>query len=148
MSIVRRVSASVSRWLSVLGVIGVAAACGGPQEVALPSTTPAIGECPTAGDRTCAQTSDCGADFHCTGGHCFANQLGCTCSTVNECGSGHCARGRCYANGPGVPCENSEECGPNAHCSGGGCYANTTGSPCSATTECGPGSSCVQGSCN
>ena len=106
-------------------------------------------ECPTSGARQCKDASDCGADLHCTGGRCFANQAGCSCSEIGDCGSSaHCTKGVCYANVAGVPCSTSDECGPRAHCSGGGCYANNTGSPCSNESECGPGSACVSGTCN
>ena len=73
---------NASRLAVGLGVLALIAACNGAKELAPPPTAPAVGECPTSGERACTSTTDCGADFHCTGGRCFANQMGCTCAGV------------------------------------------------------------------
>jgi len=138
---------NVSRIAVVLAVALVIAAC---KDAPPPVAEPTANECPTTGARACKDATDCGSsDLHCTGGRCFANQVGCSCSEVGDCGAAaHCTKGLCYANTVGVPCTQSTDCGTNGHCAGGGCYANTSGSPCSGDAECGGNSSCVRGTCN
>jgi len=111
---------------------------------------PSAPECPTAGERTCKESGDCGDGLHCTGGHCYANHAGCPCTSgVSDCGSAaHCTRGQCYENRAGNPCSETAQCGPRAHCTVDTCYANASGSPCQEANDCGPGSSCVGGNCN
>jgi hypothetical protein len=131
--------------LALTGLVVVACRGGeapGPVE-------PVTVECPTSGERSCRDASDCGGSLHCTGGHCFANQAGCPCSDVGDCGNAaHCTRGQCYANQAGSPCAAADQCGPRAHCTVDTCYANTSGSPCTENTDCGPSSACVSGKCN
>ena len=136
----------------VLGVVAlglVVVACGGGGEIPAP-VEPSAPECPSSGDRTCKDSSDCEADkAHCSGGRCYANVAGCPCSSPNDCGSkAHCTRGTCYLNTAGSPCSETAQCGPNAHCTVDTCYANTTDSPCSEASDCGPHSACVGGKCN
>lgn len=125
----------------------IAAACrageaAGPME---PTTV----ECPTTGERSCREASDCGPGLHCTGMRCFASQAGCPCTNVDDCGSrAHCTRGQCYSNEAGNPCSETAQCGPRAHCTVDTCYANASGSPCSEDSDCGPSSACVSGRCN
>lgn len=134
---------------AVLAAILTASAC---KENELPGAAePTTAECPTGGDRSCRAAEDCGPNLHCTGGHCYANQAGCPCSTDEggDCGSrAHCTRGQCYANEAGVPCSANKHCGARAHCTVDTCYANASGSPCTEGSDCGPGSKCVSGRCN
>lgn len=134
--------------LALAGAVVVAACGKGAAEP--PPAEPTSATCPTTGTRECKQAADCGSQgFHCTGGRCFADQAGCPCSDVGDCGSSaHCTKGTCHPNQAGTPCTETSECGQRAHCTAGTCYANDTGSPCSSENECGPGSSCVSGTCN
>ena len=98
----------------MLGFMGlVVVACKSPEApVAVESSA---GECPTAGERTCKESGDCGAGSHCTGGRCYANQAGCPCSNIGDCGArAHCTRGQCYANQAGSPCAAPDQCGWHA----------------------------------
>lgn len=133
---------------SMVAVTAAVAACGGGG-VPGPVEASAAPECPTAGERMCRESTDCGGPNHCTGGRCYANQAGCPCSDVDDCGSGaHCTRGQCYANQAGNPCSLPTQCGAHAHCTVDTCYANASGSPCQENGDCGPASKCVSGRCN
>lgn len=135
--------------MTCMAGVFVASACHEEQlpGVAEPAST---AECPSAGDKPCRKSEDCGANLHCTGGRCYSNVAGCPCSTdQGDCGAkAHCTRGQCYSNEAGVPCSENRQCGTHAHCTVDTCYANVAGSPCTEVSDCGASSKCVSGRCN